>query len=888
MISIGSGGSQGLSAGDSPTLLETIAPSGDDGVMERVRNQVAIWGVVAALLGTPSPLQAQGVPQEAPQEAPQETPLKNPEEAPPGQGSATASPEEVETENTAVPEAGPSDGDGSRAHYTIEAKVDVPTRMLEGTLTLRWRNGTDVPAQDLWFHLHHNAYANNRSMHLTEANGRLRGLRVTDGWGWQRVTRVTHGEEDWTERLRIEPPDLEGVSELYKAHGDRTIFSIPLTEPVAPGEELEIELAWESLIPRVRRRTGIKDDFLFMSHWFPKLGVFEGTRGWNCHRFHMNTEFYADFGEYDVTLNLPQEYAEGPDENGQWAAKIGASGGLAEPVRVEQGRVIARYLAPTSSDRTRPDPITRTKPLVHGFAWTADPDYRVHTRTFRYDEWAQRYHTEVQAAAIAFRHDVEAIRLRDVDIHVLIQPERESQWERHYEATAAALFFYGIWWGEYPYETLTVVDPAWGASAAGGMEYPTIFTAGTSRHTARQMYRPESVTVHEAGHQFWYGLVANNEYEAAWLDEGLNSYTDSEVLWRHYGPRRDSTRYSSLPVWGRTPGPLPSSAGWLGPLTGQRWALPNPGGWKWLEGMTLRPAAVSPFVAWYRDQPLLTFVEQYTDPRWGDRSGYLRDPDVDPIETKAFAYRDRSSYRTNSYPRPAVALRSLVGVVGRDAFLRGMRQYADAWRYKHPYPEDFYREFQVGAETDVQWYFDEVFRGTGTVDWNVRVIDRGAWKDEGFFLGEDGVWRDAAHSEESVEPAPASDEVEQPDGETKQEVPGVEPEAPLRRQEVVVSRKGTLRIPLPILVRFADGSEQRFTWTREAQEGSKWWRLPLPDSSEAIQAVLLDPERLIYLDQNMFDNQWYAETSSSRGFRWSERAFTQYQHLLHFLSNLGG
>lgn len=793
------------------------------------------------------------------------------------------------TEEVAEPDEAPKAAE-SRAHYTIEARVDVPSRFLEGSLTLRWTNGTDQPANDLWFHLHHNAFANNRTTHLTEANGILRGLKITDGWGWQRVTRVTVGEADLTERIRIEAPDLDETPEILRAHGDRTIFSIPLDQPVAPGETLELQLEWESLIPRVRRRTGIKDDFLFMAHWFPKLAVFEGARGWNCHRFHMNTEFYADYGQYDVTLNLPEEYAEGPDDEGRWMAKIGASGGLAEPVRVEQGRVIARYFAPTEGDRLRKDPVTQTSPLVHGFAWTADPDFLVRTKRFQYDEWAQKYHTEVQAAAIAFRRPLESIRLRDVDIHVLIQPERESQWERHYEATAVALFFYGLWWGEYPYEALTVVDPAWGASAAGGMEYPTLFTAGTSRHTSPAMYRPESVTVHEAGHQFWYGLVGNNEYEAAWLDEGLNSYTDSEVLWRHYGAQRASTRYSSLPVWGERPAPLPSSSGWIGPLTAQRWALPNPAGWRWLEGMTLRPTAVSPFVAWYRDQPFLTFVNEYTDPRWGDRTTYLRDPDVDPIETHAFAYRDRASYRTNSYQRPAVALRSLVGVVGRDAFLRGMRHFADEWRYRHPYPEDFYEAFQTGAEMDVQWYFEDLFRGTGTLDWSVRVIDRGAWKDAGFFLGDDGVWRegvaevappvDSAEggetTEEGEEPEAAGDSVEEPE------------ESRLRRQEVVVSRKGTLRLPVPILVRWEDGSEQRYTWTREAQEGSQWWRLPLPESDQKIQAVILDPDRLIYLDRFMFDNQWYAQPKSGRALRWGERAFTQYHQLLHFISTFGG
>ena len=62
-----------------------------------------------------------------------------------------------------------------------------------------------------------------------------------------------------------------------------------MPRPVAPGEEVSVDLTWESLIPRVRRRTGIKDDFLSCPIGFPSWVVFEGKRGWNCHRFHANS-----------------------------------------------------------------------------------------------------------------------------------------------------------------------------------------------------------------------------------------------------------------------------------------------------------------------------------------------------------------------------------------------------------------------------------------------------------------------------------------------------------------------------------------------------------------------------------------------------------------------
>ena len=119
-------------------------------------------------------------------------------------------------------------------------------------------------------------------------------------------------------------------------------------------------------------------------------------------------------------------------------------------------------------------------------------------------------------------------------IRLLLQPEHAHLAERYIEATRVALRTYGTWSIPYPYPQVTVVDPAWGSSS-GGMEYPTIFTGGANVVAPIELQSPESVTVHEAGHQFWYGLVATNEFEEAWLDEGINSYYEMVVMEETYG-----------------------------------------------------------------------------------------------------------------------------------------------------------------------------------------------------------------------------------------------------------------------------------------------------------------------------------------------------------------
>ena len=137
---------------------------------------------------------------------------------------------------------------------------------------------------------------------------------------------------------------------------DRTVAEVPLPRAAAPGETVHVAIDFRSRLPRVSNRTGYKGDFFFVAQWFPKLGVLEET-GWNCHQFDARSEFFADFGNYDVSIDVPEEYR----------GKVGATGVRAEERNAPGNRVLYRF---------RQD-------SVHDFAWTADPDYRVHRDVFR-------------------------------------------------------------------------------------------------------------------------------------------------------------------------------------------------------------------------------------------------------------------------------------------------------------------------------------------------------------------------------------------------------------------------------------------------------------------------------------------------------------------------
>ncbi|MCE9593760.1 MAG: M1 family metallopeptidase [Planctomycetes bacterium] len=737
---------------------------------------------------------------------------------------------------SAPPTSAGTERGGNRLEYRIHARVDDPTKHVTGSLDVRFENRTDAATREAWFHLYLNAFSNTRSTHLVESKGSLRGTTIASEWGWQRVTSLRVGERELLGTLRFRQPDDDNAD-------DRSVFSVDLPESVAPGQAVELHVEWESELPRVRRRTGFKDDFILAAQWFPKLGVFEGERGWNCHQFHAWTEFYSDYGTYDVVLDLPERYA----------GKVFGSG-IVESSELRDGRALTTLAAPSRADRARVDH-TGHLAVLHDFAWTADPRYEVHRETFRVGEWLARFPDEVDFARRALGKEPDT-GMRDVVVNVLIHPERDEQWRRHFEATSASLFFYGLWWGGYPYEQVTVIDPAWGAGAAGGMEYPTLFTAGTQLFTTPDMHSPESVTIHECGHQFWYGLVGNNEFESAWLDEGFNTFTTSEALVRAFGKARGTTQYAEFFLDGTSYTSAPGGDAWSEAFSAR--TLP------WLEW---HPVRSSGFVDLWRDQPALTFAPQLDDPRWNDRTRFLLDPDRDALDTHAWLYADSLGYRVNAYNKPAMMLRSLPaaiatewpGVDGWQRFLRGMRTYSERYRFEHPTPDDFFATFSEGASLDLSWYFAQVAREAGSIDWRIAVDQR----------------REPAAAGMRVEATGEPLAFERSDD-----------EAPWT-SEIIVSRRGAYELPVLVRLAYDDGSHEDIVWSRKQQNELAWLKLQRKGARKLVSAAV-DPERGYTLDVDRSNNAWYDATDPVAPARWFERAFARFASVLHWQAGIGG
>ena len=364
--------------------------------------------------------------------------------------------------------------------YQIEAKLDPSKHSISATETLTYHNLTGQPQQTFPFHLYLNAFQP-QSTWMTEVrlNG-TRGQQPGEPWDPKHFGSITvkdlsvDGAGDLTSKMEFIHPDDNNAL-------DRTVFQVTLPKPIAPGESVVFHMEFEDVMPEVVERTGYKRDFYMVGQWFPKVGVW-WNGAWNCHQFHATTEFFSDFGTYDVKLTVPQDEV------------VGAGGDLVASAVNADGTKTLEF---KSED-------------THDFSWTASPHF-----TDVEDSWTGSAGT--------------------VKIHLLMSPGNMKSAPRYLKALKGTLEKFDEWVGPYPYDRITVVDPPHGGLDAGGMEYPTLITAGTSWDMPKGMLIPELVVVHEFGHQYWYGMVATNEFEDAWMDEGINSYFEVKIMDALYG-----------------------------------------------------------------------------------------------------------------------------------------------------------------------------------------------------------------------------------------------------------------------------------------------------------------------------------------------------------------
>jgi Peptidase family M1 domain len=484
--------------------------------------------------------------------------------------------------------------------YKIEAALDPAKKTITATESLTYHNLTGQPQQTFPFHLYLNAFQS-QSTWMAEDQRSYPGHKwKPEYYGSITVARIAvAGMGDVTGKMQFIHPDDDNAE-------DRTVMQVTLPKPVPPGADVQFVMTFTDKLPEVVARTGYIRDFFMVGQWFPKIGVW-WKGAWNCHQFHASTEFFADFGTFDVQITLPQNEI------------VGAAGDLISSVNNSDG---TKTLVFHSED-------------VHDFSWAASPSFQVIE-----DSWTGS--------------------AGPVKIHLLMSPGNMSSAPRYLQAQKGALKLFDDWIGPYPYDRITIVDPPHGGLEAGGMEYPTLFTADTTWYMPNGVLLPEIVVVHEFGHQYWYGMVATNEFEEAWLDEGINTYMEAKIMDALYG--RDKSAF------------------------GSRFAT----------------------------------LGDMEDARVGLLStGYLRWPDTDPLTRLGWRFYNDQAYGSVTYAKTTLALTTLEKIIGEDTMRRALRTYFLRYRFTHPTAEDFLKTVEEVSGKDLRWYFNQAIYGTNILDYEI-------------------------------------------------------------------------------------------------------------------------------------------------------------------------
>lgn len=501
------------------------------------------------------------------------------------------------------------------ASYDISVRLDTSRKMIYADQTVYWTNPGTQSISEIPFHLYLNAFKNSESTFYKESGLTNRGIEVDQltsrDWGWINIDQIQLANgQDVTERLKyIQPNDTN--------RADQTVIQLDLPGSVAPGETLELKLKFTAKIPKIKIRTGYSKNYYLMVQWFPKVGVYEppGMRfsvdgQWNCHQYHASTEYYADFGAYNVDITVPNGY------------QVGASGKL-QRKELNDSTTTHFYRAQDIID----------------FGWTASPDF-----------------------------DIVRDRWKNVDLNLYIIPEYRCCTDRYLQAAKNTLEYMGNHFMDYPFSDLTIVVPPFHGLRSGAMEYPTFVTAPGMYRFPTSLRSPEYFVVHETIHQYFMMMVATNEFEEAWMDEGFTSYYESRILDHYYGKNKSVID--------------------LGPV-----------------GMGAMEFRRTRYVAMDN-----MHVAEMTRPGWEFPHG---------------------GYRELVYSKAATMLKTLEGIVGLEVMDRIMKTYFDRWKFKHPCRFDFIEVVNevVGQLNDpmlgedMNWFFDQVLYGTGICDYAVASIN---------------------------------------------------------------------------------------------------------------------------------------------------------------------
>ena len=349
--------------------------------------------------------------------------------------------------------------------YVMDIRINVETYRYDGTQQLRYTNHSPDTLSRVFYHLYFNAFQPGSEMDV-----RSRTIEDPDSRVGDRISKLLEDEVGF---LHVNDLMQDGNAVAYAE--EETILVVELASPLLPGDSTVLDMVFEGQVPVQIRRSGRNNKEgvdLSMTQWYPKMVEYDKD-GWHPNPY-IGREFHGVWGDFDVSITIDRDYV------------IGGTGYLQNPEEIGHG-----YAKKNKKTKAKTLTWRFVAPMVHDFAWAADPD---------------------------FIHDM-ILGPNDVELHFfyLNNPDIQDNWKKLQTDTAKMLSFFNENIGEYPYKQYSVIQ-----GGDGGMEYP-MCTLITGEREYSSLF---GVTAHELAHSWFHHLLGTNEAKYAWMDEGFTSFYD--------------------------------------------------------------------------------------------------------------------------------------------------------------------------------------------------------------------------------------------------------------------------------------------------------------------------------------------------------------------------